>query len=44
MTTTHKRIRKGTRVVCCRPVGRPAKLMYPLACRLEAQNPDKVEG
>ena len=31
-------------VVRCRPVGKPPKLMYPLACRLEAQNPDKVEG
>ena len=88
MTTTHKRIPKGTRVrwrarypsdpvhegevlafvdnwalwpmcakrddfrnfgppiyvVRCRPVGKPPKLMYPHACRLEAQNPDKVEG
>ena len=31
-------------VVRCRPVGKPPKLIYPLACRLEAQNPDKVEG
>ena len=31
-------------VVRCRPVGKPPKLMYPLASRLEAQNPDKVEG
>ena len=30
--------------VRCRPVGKPPKLMYPIACRLEAQNPDKVEG
>ena len=43
MTTTPKRIPKGTRVRC-RPAGKPPKLMYPLACRLEAQNPDKVEG